>query len=88
MRAGRYKDAKAELEAALAAVDKKKSSPAYLWYVLAIVESKLGNLEEGREHLQKANQLCDQELATSNLWNRMQILKLVRSEAEKLAGPK
>jgi tetratricopeptide (TPR) repeat protein len=65
--------------------DVSNTSPAYLWYLLSIVHADLGNQDESRDWLAKANERADQELADADnpvAWFRKLTLELLRTEAE------
>jgi tetratricopeptide (TPR) repeat protein len=62
------------------------SSPAYIWYFLAMAHKKAGHDEQAREYLNKAKQRTE-ELAEKQdplPWNRRATLELLRVEAETL----
>ena len=67
------------------------SSQAYDFYFQAMTLHRLGQGEQARQWLDKANQNADLELGNQNsppLWNRKLTLKLLKTEATQvLAGP-
>nr|WP_143547803.1 serine/threonine-protein kinase [Rhodopirellula sp. SM50] len=87
MRAGYYDEAKQQLQKALQAGDTDNTSSSYIHYFLAMTEHHLGNIEAAQEHLNKANESAEEELANDPAWNRRLTLKLLRKEAESQITP-
>jgi tetratricopeptide (TPR) repeat protein len=88
-RCGRFEDAVTQLNAAAAAaathvVTSDQMSPAYARFLLAMSHWQLGQLDDARRLLAKAQVLMDEELETSPAWNRRATLELFRREAEAL----
>lgn len=70
--------------------DAAKSSPAYMWYFLAMAHHKAGNGEQAREYMSKANKWTDGVLAEEenpSPWNRRATLERLRCEARQLMEP-
>ena len=87
LRAGRYDEAKEQLEQALAVDENENTSTSYIRYFLAMTEHHLGNRDAAPEQLEAANASAEQELAGDPAWNRKLTLQLLRKEAEALIGP-
>jgi tetratricopeptide (TPR) repeat protein/serine/threonine protein kinase len=89
-RAGRLSEARQRLEEACTAWEKAATkptmySPAYTWFLLAMVHHRLRHAEDARKWLDKANQWMDQETKNHTVpWNRRITLQLLRREAEAL----
>lgn len=84
LRAGKYDEAKVQLEKALEAAEKASTSHSYTQYFLAMTEHYLGHQESAQKHLKSANKSAETELAASPVWNRKLTLVLLRKEAESL----
>jgi tetratricopeptide (TPR) repeat protein len=86
MRAGKYDEARTQLEHALAAGDLSGTSPSFTRYFVAMTEFHLGNQQAAAQQLHIANLLTEKELAESPIWNRRLTLEFLRKEAEALIG--
>jgi len=82
-RAGEFSRARDEL-LRIAEIENPNSSPAYVWYFLAMVEMKLGNRDTATAWAKKADErLAEQQSAaaySTTLWNRVATERLLQSE--------
>jgi tetratricopeptide (TPR) repeat protein len=90
-RAQRFPEALKHLQSAQGKANPQNStSAAYVWYFRAMTHYRLGQKEEARKLLDKANAQAEQELpgidqdAQTQKWIRRLTLQLLRAEAEKL----
>ena len=89
-RAGQFREAKEHLTAASDAPNIATTSPAYVWYFLAMTNHRLGQHEEAQKWLAQAteftNKILTESKADRNLlsWNRRLTLELLRAEATAL----
>jgi WD40 repeat protein/serine/threonine protein kinase len=88
-RAGRFSEALRQLKKVTdldpAGATGNQSSPAYMWFFLAMAHQRLGQTEEGRKCLDEGIKGMEQETRNKDLpWNRRLTLQLLRHEAEAL----
>ncbi len=96
-RAGRFAEARKALTESdrllRETADKQGTSPAYGWYFLAMTYHRLGDSEQARHWLGRANEQTNttmkQHAATDYIrWNRRATLKILQTEAQTLITPK
>jgi tetratricopeptide (TPR) repeat protein len=86
-RLGQFADAKRYLLRADKQPDDPRTSPAYIWYFLAMTEHQLGNHDGAREQMDKATAYREEELRKDRdspgalAWNRRLTLDLLAAEA-------
>ena len=94
-RAGQFDKAIRELTKAdtLTGESDARTSPAYIWYFLAMAHHASGHPDEAKKWLQKAVARTEQAFQAEEedggvrlAWNRRLTLKLLRDEAESVIG--
>jgi tetratricopeptide (TPR) repeat protein len=92
-RAGRYDAAITQLQAALKVGETSRTSPAYIWYFLAMTHHQLDNTEQARNWFTKAADHIRNALTQGKTligeplsWNRRLTLQLFHNEATQLLG--
>lgn len=89
-RAGQFKEAQQHLTTASKSPYTADTSPAYVWYFLAMTNHRLGHHDEAQKSLEQATEFTAKALAGSkaspNLlsWNRRLTLELLDAEARAL----
>jgi tetratricopeptide (TPR) repeat protein len=88
-RSGQFAEALPALTAVAEAGAIERSSTAYIGYLLAMTHWRLGNHDDARAWLDRANTAADTELKPPNSvdWNRKLTLELFRGEAEQMMAP-